>query len=1117
MKHRSKSKLFLLISLSFVCLSGSLVPNLGQHDRGLALAQGTAASDKLRKTMGPEAANASETVIEVPDAPRSQPLSRPVGADKAMKADRIIVKYKTGSRPQALAEDLGLTPSRTLPGLGAEVLTLPEGADIAAVLARLKADPAVLYAEPDAQVIASDSGTSGTSVPPNPGQALHAPQPSSSVSAGMPPANGPASVSSEPQPLIPNDPLFPNQWALNNADGLDIDLNAPEAWPYLQDAGKDVVVAVISDGVDGDHPDLANSIWTNPKEIPGNGIDDDGNGFVDDVHGWDFNHDDNDADDGLNDPAKNGTVIAGIVAASVNNGVGIAGVAPNAKILPVKTFSSTSGSGTFSQIAAGIAYAGQMGADIAVLDFMTWEPSDLVLDALRHSDMLFVAQPGDFGDDLERIPSYPASYKLPNVLTVNGIGRAGNTPTSYGKKTVQIAAPALDTLTTMPSENPAYAAQIDTGAYRAVYNGLGFEHFAPPFQTDAFRAALDYLGEGADKPSVLLVQDDNSSGGNEEERSFLALYKSFLLSAGYETDGMPQGDARGTFQVATVAKNGDGPSLEAMQAYDIVVWFTGHANASMNPDPDAPSVLTESDKANLTNYLQAGGGLLLTGRDALFGSEASPFAKDVLHLDYVTEGYFGYYDLQGADGTIFAGQSVPMPDESLGDVIVARDSFAQPNLFLDKPDYDIPGNYGTPAIAHAAGAAAVVLGVNPGYDAKLTIQRLMNSGKKVSSLADKNMSGKMIDVYRAVSDKDIPGTPLQAPEVSERLDEASDPDRVYAVELNAGETIQAELTGDDGTDFDLYLYSPSAVTVHGKAGIVAASEHPGTSGEGFSYFAKQTGTYYVNVYAFAGSGGYTLRLRHANASGTYEDDSEAVTYAGDWENVPDDALSGGTAKRIDAPGHAELAFEGSYVEWIGTKNPRQGIANVYLDGKLAAAVSLYGEAESKRQSLFKKTVSYDKHTIRIEWTGKTDPRARKDDPAFVNVDAFLVKHLVQDADFSEVRYEGTWATSFSTVYSGQSVTTSITKDDYAEFVFAGTKVRLLAPVGGNRGIADIYIDGQLAASADLYRPARQYEAVVFESEALSEGTHTVRVVNSGRKHASSAGTAVPIDAFEIES
>ena len=328
--------------------------------------------------------------------------------------------------------------------------------------------------------------------------------------------------------------------------------------------------------------------------------------FVDDVHGWDFNHGDNDADDDLKDPAKNGTVIAGIVAASVNNGVGIAGVAPNAKILPVKTFSSKTGSGTFSQIAAGIAYAEQMGADIAVLDFVTWEPSDLILDALQHSDMLFVAQPGDFGEDLDHTPSYPAAYKLPNVLTVNGIGPAGNSLTSYGKNTVHIAAPAQDIISTVPSEHPAYAAQIDTGSYRAVYNGFGFEDFAAPFQTDAFLAALDYLAEGADKPSVLLVQDDNSVGGNEEERSFLELYKSFLLSAGYETDGMPLDDARGTFQVATVAKNEDGPSLEAMQAYDIVVWFTGYANANATPDPNAPPVLAESDRANVTNYLQAG-------------------------------------------------------------------------------------------------------------------------------------------------------------------------------------------------------------------------------------------------------------------------------------------------------------------------------------------------------------------------------------------------------------------------------------------------------------------------------------------------------------------------------
>ncbi|NBD22988.1 S8 family serine peptidase [Paenibacillus sp. T1] len=995
--------------------------------------------------------------------------------------------------------------------------------DIGPLLAQFKSDPNVLYAEPDDHVVTSEPDASGA-------VASHrSPAPEAPASQSVAPTNEPAADSAALQPLIPNDPYFPQQWGLHNTidnsetSTSDIDINAPEAWSLLQDGGKEVVVAVISDGVDIDHPDLANRIWTNDKEIPNNGIDDDGNGYVDDVHGWDFNHDDNNPDD-LNDPAMHGTVISGTVAANANNAIGIAGVAPNAKILPIKTFSSTTRSGTFSQILEGIAYAEQMGADVAVLDFTSWEPSESILDALQHSDMLFVAQPGEsYLSDLDQSPSYPASYKLPNVLTVSGIQAQGKLLTAYGKKTVQMAAPASDTWTTLPSENPAYGAQIDTGAYRAIYNGLGFENLPSSVQTDTFRKALDFLGEGIDKPSILLVQDDNSIGGNEEEHSFLALYKSFLLSAGYETDGIPLDDARGTFHVASVPKNENGPALEAMQDYDAVVWFTGYANANSFPDSNAPSVLTDSDKANVTSYLQAGGRLLLTGRDALFGSETSPFLTDVLHLDYLYDinqlsqiVNIDNYNLIGNDGTIYAGQSVPLPITSNSDFVAPRDSSARGNLLIDMPDYNyFYDSYGAPAVAYAAGTAALVLGQNPSYDAKMTIQRLMNSGKKVSTLAGATISGKMLDAYRAISDKDIPGTPLEASEVSERLDETSDSDRVYAVELNAGETIQAELTGDAGTDFDLYLYSPSAVTVHGKTGIVAASEHPGTSGEGFSYLVKQTGTYYLNVYAFAGTGGFTLRLQHANANGTYEEDADELTFAGDWETVSDEALSSGSAKRIDAPGHVEFTFEGSYIEWIGAKNPQQGIADVYIDGKIASSVSLYDTSESTRQTLFKKAVSYDKHTIRVEWTGKTDPRARKGDPAFVNVDAFVVKHLVQDADTSQVRYEGTWMTSFSTVYSGHSVTTSLKKDDFAEITFTGTKVRLLAPVGDKRGIANIYLDGQLTKTVDFYRTVRQQGTVVFESDALADGTHTVRVVNSGTKNPGSSGYAVSIDAFEI--
>ncbi|MCB0371363.1 MAG: S8 family serine peptidase, partial [Bdellovibrionales bacterium] len=134
-------------------------------------------------------------------------------------------------------------------------------------------------------------------------------------------------------------------------------INTEDAWDLTQ--GEGVVVAVVDTGLDLTHADIAENVWTNEGEIPGNGIDDDQNGYIDDVHGWDFGDQDNDVDDFQG----HGTHVAGTIAAVGNNSEGIIGVAPKSKIMPVKGFSSYGG-GTTSSLAAAIVYAAMNGADV---------------------------------------------------------------------------------------------------------------------------------------------------------------------------------------------------------------------------------------------------------------------------------------------------------------------------------------------------------------------------------------------------------------------------------------------------------------------------------------------------------------------------------------------------------------------------------------------------------------------------------------------------------------------------------------------------------------------------------------------------------------------------------
>ncbi len=268
------------------------------------------------------------------------------------------------------------------------------------------------------------------------------------------------------------------QWGLNNTGSYsfisdmntstilsvpDIDMNIPEAWasyPALVTSPREVVVAVIDTGVDVNHPDLAGNIWINQGEIPGDGIDNDNNGFVDDIYGWDFYNGDNtvchyDAD-GIHtllaDSDDHGSHVAGIIGAVKDNGVGIAGVASCAdiKIMVLKIHGGKNGSGTISNAVRAIRYATAMNADICNISWGTSKENRALEQAIRESDMLFVAAAGNSGGNNDKAPVYPANYPLDNVLSVTFIDASGrmSAKSNYGSSTVDIAAPGVHIFST---------------------------------------------------------------------------------------------------------------------------------------------------------------------------------------------------------------------------------------------------------------------------------------------------------------------------------------------------------------------------------------------------------------------------------------------------------------------------------------------------------------------------------------------------------------------------------------------------------------------------------------------------------------------------------------------
>jgi len=252
------------------------------------------------------------------------------------------------------------------------------------------------------------------------------------------------------------DPLLADQWALSDPAAI----GAPEAW--TQSTGDGVLVAVLDTGVQLDHPDLAANIWTNPGEIAGNNIDDDKDGIVDDVHGANMF----DSSNNVDDDNGHGTHVAGIVAARQGNGVGGSGIAPDAKILPVKVLDSNM-SGNTDTLALGIRYAVDRGAKILNVSVNTnasTETVDSAVSYAREHGAIIVASAGNQGRNIDLQPSYPASSTDPAVLAIAAASDNGllwgfsNT----GPRSVDLAAPGEHISST--TRGSAYQSRTGTSA-----------------------------------------------------------------------------------------------------------------------------------------------------------------------------------------------------------------------------------------------------------------------------------------------------------------------------------------------------------------------------------------------------------------------------------------------------------------------------------------------------------------------------------------------------------------------------------------------------------------------------------------------------------------------------
>ena len=354
--------------------------------------------------------------------------------------NQILVRYSAGTtaaEARAIARGYGFTTIRS----GRTSVVVAQGRSLAAVRRALADDPSV------------------EAIAPNHRRAL-----ADDISA---------------------EPGFRDLWALDNTgqqvDGLttqsgtsDIDIDGLQALA-LGLGRSDVVVAVIDDGVDFSHVDLADRAWTNPGEAgdkAANGIDDDGNGHIDDVHGWDFCND----DATVHDPGEgsHGTHVAGTIAASLN-GQGVVGVAPGVSIMALKFIDDVDPScGNDDMAVAAIDYAASFGVRIINASWGGPEASAVLDQAIVDSGALFVAAAGNTdngGLDLDRAGGprfYPASSTVPTVLSVAAVDQNGRRAgfSNYGATSIDIAAPGTNILSTFPASGdcpaPCYAFEEGT-------------------------------------------------------------------------------------------------------------------------------------------------------------------------------------------------------------------------------------------------------------------------------------------------------------------------------------------------------------------------------------------------------------------------------------------------------------------------------------------------------------------------------------------------------------------------------------------------------------------------------------------------------------------------------
>lgn len=341
----------------------------------------------------------------------------------AYAPNEILVKFKPSAQKTASAyyqSHWRISALRRFPSAGIHHMRLPQDMTVETALEIYRNDPDVEYVEPNYYRYAATT---------------------------------------------PNDTSFSNLWGLHNSGQIvngtagtsDADIDAPEAWE-ITTGSNDVVIAVVDSGVDYNHPDLSANIWANTDEIADNSIDDDGNGYVDDIRGWDFL----DGDNAPLDPEGHGTHVAGIIAAVGNNATGVTGVNWTAKIMVLRPMDVNGTMSVANEISA-IEYATANGAHIINCSFGGSGFSQSEKDVIEASRAVVICAAGNDGTNNDISPNYPSDYASANIISVAATDPDDNLASfsNYGAVSVDVGAPGVNIYSTKPARQTFWSDNFD--------------------------------------------------------------------------------------------------------------------------------------------------------------------------------------------------------------------------------------------------------------------------------------------------------------------------------------------------------------------------------------------------------------------------------------------------------------------------------------------------------------------------------------------------------------------------------------------------------------------------------------------------------------------------------